>query len=235
MTSNFDKHGSSQRRRAISQSSPDQSAPAAALDNLKRDRFELLSAYLDGEVTVSERRQVEQWLETDQNMRCLYSRLLKLRQGMRTMAVPASERSVEQTIESVYKKVDRGPKVVIAWVGAALALLTVPFFAGELQFGYTNSVPETEENTEVLVEPVQPPNDKSPASITDIKINLDTSLVGPAAAGLSTSGQLEEEVREISKDNVMLQLDKSIVPIPEVDEAGPQKGESDSDVTPSTK
>ena len=100
MTSNFDKQGPSRKRQAVSQSSAGQSAPAAALDNLKRDRFELLSAYLDGEVTVSERRQVEQWLETDQNMRCLYSRLLKLRQGMRTMAVPASERSVEQTIES---------------------------------------------------------------------------------------------------------------------------------------
>ena len=150
MTSNFDKQGPSRKRQAVSQSSAGQSAPAAALDNLKRDRFELLSAYLDGEVTVSERRQVEQWLETDQNMRCLYSRLLKLRQGMRTMAVPASERSVEQTIESVYKKVNRGPKVVIAWVGAAIALLAVPFFAEELRPVFTHSVPGEQE--EKLVE-----------------------------------------------------------------------------------
>jgi anti-sigma factor RsiW len=33
----------------------------AALD----ERFELLSAYLDGEVTASERKQVEAWLATD--------------------------------------------------------------------------------------------------------------------------------------------------------------------------
>lgn len=217
MTSNFDKHGPSHQRDAVSKPSPGQSAPAAALDNLKRDRFELLSAYLDGEVTVSERRQVEQWLETDHNIRCLYSRLLKLRQGMRTMAVPASKRSVEQTIQAVYKKADRTPKVVIAWVGAALALLAVPVFSNDLRLGFTYLVPN-QEHSEELVEPVNPKGD-SPTSITDINLNnVDTSIVGPAAAGLSMSDQLDEQIREISKDDVMLELDKSIVPIPTIGE-----------------
>jgi len=31
------------------------------MDMLKRDRFELLSAYLDGEVTAAQRQQVEDW------------------------------------------------------------------------------------------------------------------------------------------------------------------------------
>jgi len=35
------------------------------MDMEKRDCFELLSAYLDGEVTATERRQVEEWLSTD--------------------------------------------------------------------------------------------------------------------------------------------------------------------------
>ena len=221
MTSNFDKHGPSPKRDAVSQPSPGQSAPAAALDNLKRDRFELLSAYLDGEVTVSERRQVEQWLETDQHIRCLYSRLLKLRQGMRTMAVPASGRSVEQTIQAVYKKADRSPKVVIAWMGAALALLAVPFFSDDLRLGFTYLVP-SQENSEEVVESVNPKED-SPTSITDIKLNVDTSIVGPAAAGLSMSEQLDEQIREISKDNVMLELDKSVVPIPTAGERSTPK------------
>lgn len=31
----------------------------------QRDRFELLDAYHDGEVTAAEQRQIEQWLATD--------------------------------------------------------------------------------------------------------------------------------------------------------------------------
>lgn len=52
-----------------------------AIDMVKRDRFELLSAYLDGELTAAERRQVEELLANDQAVKCLYVRLLKLRQG----------------------------------------------------------------------------------------------------------------------------------------------------------
>ncbi|MEM9218830.1 MAG: transcriptional regulator [Cyanobacteria bacterium P01_F01_bin.150] len=222
MTSNFDKHGLSQQRNAAFQSSPSQMAPAAALDNLKRDRFELLSAYLDGEVTVTERRQVEQWLETDHNMRCLYSRLLKLRQGMRTMAVPASEQSVEQTLKAVYKKVDRSPKVVIAWVGAALALLAVPLFSNDLRFGFANSVPE--QGIEVQQSSPTVSDQDADASPPEINLRVDTSIVGPAAAGLPASGQQPNvQAKEISKDDVMLQLNKSVVPIPAIGEHSESK------------
>jgi hypothetical protein len=45
------------------------------MDMVKRDRFELLSAYLDGEVTATERKQVEEWLANDASVQCLYARL----------------------------------------------------------------------------------------------------------------------------------------------------------------
>lgn len=50
------------------------------LDHCKRDTFERLSAYLDGEVTAAERQQVEAWLATDSEAQRLYQRLLNLRQ-----------------------------------------------------------------------------------------------------------------------------------------------------------
>ncbi len=53
------------------------------LDVMKRDRFELLSAYLDGEVTPEERSLVQTWLNSDPTAKCLYNRLLALRQGLR--------------------------------------------------------------------------------------------------------------------------------------------------------
>ncbi|NEQ44582.1 MAG: transcriptional regulator [Leptolyngbya sp. SIOISBB] len=53
------------------------------MDATKRDRFELLSAYLDGEVSADERRLVMAWLDEDPETQCLYRRLLQLRQGFR--------------------------------------------------------------------------------------------------------------------------------------------------------
>ncbi|MFN9956199.1 MAG: anti-sigma factor family protein, partial [bacterium] len=67
------------------------------------DRFELLSAYLDGEITAGERKQVEQWLSTDESVKCLYARLLKLRQGVKTMPIPASAQPPEVTFQQVWK------------------------------------------------------------------------------------------------------------------------------------
>lgn len=194
----------------MSNASSRQGTSAAALDNLKRDRFELLSAYIDGEVTVSERRQVEQWLETDQNMRCMYSRLLKLRQGLRTMAVPASETSVEQTIESVYRKANRRPKVIAAWVGSAIALLSVSFFSSDLNLRFANTLPDkgAESSTEVL-------DDASPA----LEMDLNTPLLGPAVSGIAGSEEESEQFnKNVSKDNLMLQLDVPVVPIPKLDD-----------------
>ncbi len=96
-----------------------------SMDNLKRDRFELLSAYLDGEVTPDERRQVEHWLANDQTVQRLYARLLRLRQGLRAMPVPVAERPVEQTVQEVLSSLERKPRRTAAWGGAAIAALVV--------------------------------------------------------------------------------------------------------------
>lgn len=98
--------------------------PCSALDNLKRDRFELLSAYLDGEVTADERRRVEDWLHNDTVVQQLYARLLRLRRGLQMMPCPAAEQSVEQTVQQVMGRVDRRPRV-LTWGGAAIAAMFV--------------------------------------------------------------------------------------------------------------
>ncbi|MBW4639441.1 MAG: hypothetical protein KME05_14630 [Gloeocapsa sp. UFS-A4-WI-NPMV-4B04] len=61
------------------------------MDMHERDRFELLNAYLDGEVTAAERRQIEDWLTTDSAAQCLYSRALELRQKWQIMSPPAQQ------------------------------------------------------------------------------------------------------------------------------------------------
>lgn len=107
--------------------------PIGAIDMLKRDRFELLSAYLDGEVTAAQRQQVEEWLANDSEVQRLYARLLKLRQGLRTLPVPPPEQPVEQTIEQVFGRLNRRQKPAVAWGSVAIAAVFVSAFLGGRQ------------------------------------------------------------------------------------------------------
>lgn len=103
-----------------------------AINMLKRDRFELLSAYLDGEVTAAERRQVEDWLANDLEIQRLYKRLLKLRQGLQTMPVPPAQQPVERTVQQVLARLDKRPKIARVWGGAAIAALFISVLPGVL-------------------------------------------------------------------------------------------------------
>ena len=96
----------------------------------KADRFELLSAYLDGEVTAAERRQVEDWLSTDESVKCLYARLLKLRQGVKSIPVPASEQSPEVTFQNVWKRVNYRYRLGWMFGGAAIATCVIGSLSG---------------------------------------------------------------------------------------------------------
>ena len=63
----------------------------------QRDRFELLSAYIDGEVTAAERGQIEQWLTIDPEVQCLYARVLKLRPLWSMMPAPTVKPPMKRT------------------------------------------------------------------------------------------------------------------------------------------
>jgi anti-sigma factor RsiW len=95
MTSNFDARKSSRHE------------AAKEMDSQQRDRFELLSAFIDGEVTAAERRQVQELLATDPQMQRLHSRLIKLRQGVQKLPVPAPESTAQETAQQVFSKIDR--------------------------------------------------------------------------------------------------------------------------------
>jgi anti-sigma factor RsiW len=86
-------------------------------------QFELLSAYIDGEATVSQRQQVQEWLDRDPEVKRLYFQLLKLRQGVQVLPVPAPEQTAEQTATQVFRRVDRRRHRRMAWGGGAIAAL----------------------------------------------------------------------------------------------------------------
>ncbi|MEM8642341.1 MAG: Fis family transcriptional regulator [Cyanobacteria bacterium P01_G01_bin.54] len=86
------------------------------------DRFELLSAYLDGEVTLGERQQVQQWLDQDTEVQQLHQSLLRLHQ--RVQATPAPEPSCdpEVLIAGVFAaETRRRQRHWLLWGGSAIA------------------------------------------------------------------------------------------------------------------
>ncbi|MBW4682756.1 MAG: zf-HC2 domain-containing protein [Microcoleus vaginatus WJT46-NPBG5] len=133
MTPNFEFHDDSRKQpqgESLDGKLANHAELMGAVNTLKRDRFELLSAYLDGEVTAAERRQVEEWLANDPMVQRLHSRLLGLRQGLHKMPVPAAQQSVEETVEQVFARIDRRPKRAILWGGAALAAMFIAAVSG---------------------------------------------------------------------------------------------------------
>jgi anti-sigma factor RsiW len=100
------------------------------MDMEKRDCFELLSAYLDGEVTATERRQVEEWLSTDASIKCLYRRLLNIRQGLHNIPVPSTGESSETTINQVLERVNYRYRLIWVFSGAAAAACIVGAVSG---------------------------------------------------------------------------------------------------------
>ncbi|MEH2260950.1 anti-sigma factor family protein [Nostoc sp.] len=110
------------------------------MDMVKRDRFELLSAYLDGEVTATERKQVEEWLANDASVQCLYARLLKLRQGLRTLPVPAAQQSPEETVQQVLTRLRRRSR--LNWMVGAAAVAACAIGALSSLVGGGSMVPQ---------------------------------------------------------------------------------------------
>lgn len=99
-------------------------------DTVKRDQFELISAYLDSEVTVAERRQVEMWLDHDPIAQRLYRRLLRLRQGVQSLPIPDSPQPAPQVAEQLFARLNQQLRHRLALGGAAIAAVLVATVSG---------------------------------------------------------------------------------------------------------
>jgi hypothetical protein len=151
MTNHFEFEEFDERSNIVEPSSTERekgAEPASSCSASQRDRFELLSAYLDGEVTASERRQVESWLATDPKTQCLYSRLLTLRQGLQNLPIAKSEQSVEQFVDQVTARLDRQPRRWM-WGGLAVAAMLVgAIFTAVPQDRYAPSIADSLDSSE---------------------------------------------------------------------------------------
>jgi anti-sigma factor RsiW len=107
------------------------------------ERFELLSAYLDGEATVSERQQVDAWLASDPAFAKQYHQLQQMHQAFPAISVPSSQ-SAENLAAGVFEKLDRRRNRKLAWIGggaiAATLVATIAGLGGLLGGGNNNQL-----------------------------------------------------------------------------------------------
>lgn len=131
------------------------------LDVIKRDQFELLSAYLDGEVSPEERRLVMTWLDNDPTAQCLYTRLLHLRQGFNEMRQSAWEaNSAESAATAVLQKLSSRFRYTCMAGLTAVAVAFIGVFSGAItqpisHLGSTQTVSPSTEKLEITLD--QPP------------------------------------------------------------------------------
>ncbi len=118
----------------------------------KRDLFELLSAYLDGEVTAKERQQIEHWLTTDPGVQRLYARVLKLRQTWQSMPVPAAQQPGSGTVRQVFPRLNNRPKIAVIWGATVLAAVLLGALSGRLP-GHQSPVPTMATAPQPVVKP----------------------------------------------------------------------------------
>jgi hypothetical protein len=165
----------------------------AAMDMVKRDRFELLSAYLDGEVTAAERRQVEEWLADDPTVQTLYARLLTLRQGLRTLPVPQPQQPVEETVEQVLARLGRRSRLVWVGSGAAIAACVIGAVSG-LQLGGESRVPQLATQSQ----PTQP----TPTSVTPspLMVAINNPVIPIPKAAEATPENPVNKVQPLPQD-----------------------------------
>jgi anti-sigma factor RsiW len=112
------------------------------LDKLTMDdRFELLSAYVDNELSVGEKQQVEAWLESDPEMKQQYRALSAISRSFQSMPMPTTQtQSSNDMLEAVFAKVDRKPRLlkltgmtaIFAGISALGALFVAPILSPQL-------------------------------------------------------------------------------------------------------
>lgn len=158
---------------------------------LPRDRFELLSAYLDGELSALERQQVETWLSQEPEVQNLYRRLLNLRQGFQGVAElsPSIENctDTDRLVSGVFDVVEHTDRYRWFWrVGPAAAAL-VGVCTGLWLSSQRSLVPQMTQETAPVITPVTPEAAPSLAIALDEPImEFDFSTSEAPEAGSST-------------------------------------------------
>ena len=86
------------------------------------DRFELLSAYIDGELPAPDKNRVQAWLDEDPQFDRLHRQLLAMQGQIQHSQAPSGEKSTAEITAGVFESIDRQRSQRRSlWVGSAIA------------------------------------------------------------------------------------------------------------------
>jgi len=149
------------------------------MDN--QQRFELLSAYLDQELSPEETKKVEQWLKEDEKAQRTYQNLLQLRYCLREIPVPSSQLPADVLSRKVTAKAHlQRMRQVLLWGGGTIAALFVAIIAGMLS---TMNSPL----------PRLAKSDQARLSSSSLMITVDQPILEIPAAPVSDAASSETE------------------------------------------
>lgn len=94
------------------------------------DSFELLSAYIDGELPPLERNRVQTWIDRDPRAKNLYTQLLSLQGQMQSLDAPPARASADEIAERVFKSVERRRRRRLWLGGSAIAASVLATMTG---------------------------------------------------------------------------------------------------------
>ncbi len=155
-----------------------------AEENSTPDSFELLSAYIDGELTPAEKEQVQTWLDCDPEFKQLYTQLLALQSQIQNFVAPTSKKSTAEITAGVFHSIDRHRRRRrrLVWGGSAIAASVIATVSGmipgfsplSMKMAKVNS-PNNISNSVMLAVAVDQPAINIPKSVTGYsQRNLDT-------------------------------------------------------------
>ena len=147
------------------------------LDSMTDRDFELISAYIDGELSPAERKQVQQWLDQDPQTKALYTQLLRLQGQMQNLPAPASAESTAQITTQVFQTIDsqrRRRRVIFSGSAIAASLLTaISLFPGtnSWKFAQSPNVNQGESDTVMLAVALNTPAINIPKSLNGYQVD----------------------------------------------------------------
>ncbi|MFM1842904.1 MAG: hypothetical protein RLZZ490_1642 [Cyanobacteriota bacterium] len=101
-----------------------QSWEASGSEDDNFERFELLSAYIDGEVTSQERKLVQSWLDTDPEFKQAYLGLIRLQTALPQLPIPPSM-PTEQLSKQVFERIERENRWQRLWLWGSLTAAAI--------------------------------------------------------------------------------------------------------------
>lgn len=103
-------------------------------ENSTPDSFELLSAYIDGELSSTEKQQVQAKLDSDPDFKQLYLQLLNLQGQIQNFVTPPSEKSPAEITEGVFRSIERERRRHRQWIwgGSAIAASLAAAISGTI-------------------------------------------------------------------------------------------------------